>query len=326
MNLAATLKKLLGRRFHVRYPLARRTTWGIGGCADFFAEVHDERELAAVVRAAKRVRQPVTVLGFGSNLLVADEGIRGLTLTLAGRFTESVLEKQRDLRVGGAVRVPKFVMFAARHGFTGMEGLVGIPGTVGGAIVMNAGIPGCQTKDHLIAVRVCDIKKGKFSLQRPRPGSFGYRRSPYQSGRYLVVEGIFRFPLATDRVGVLQIIKGQMRRRQVTQPVNERNAGSVFVNPTGDFAARLIDASGLKGMKVGGAQVSVKHANFIVNTGAASAYDVLELMAWVRRKVREVHGVSLKPEVRFVGAFKTDPLRYLGITRHATAPLARRSP
>lgn len=297
------LKKVLGRRLHQNYSLASRTTLGIGGRAQYFAELQTQDEMALACRWAKLGGLPLTVLGFGSNVLISDQGLPGLVLTLEGHFKRIVLDKRGFIHAGAAARLPQLATFAAAHGFCGMEFLTGIPGTVGGGLYMNAGIKGSAISGALSRVRLFNAARGKFFLKKASEIEFAYRYSSFQDGPDIIAEGIFKYPLAKSRQDVLKTIREHMARRKQTQPVSTNNAGSIFKNPQGDYAARLIEAAGLKGMRVGGAQISTLHANFIVNTGGARAAHVFSLMSLAQRRVQEKFGARLESEIKLLGAF-----------------------
>ena len=296
--------KFFGDRVKTDFPLAPLTTFGIGGPADYFVSIGNEEELDFAVSAARRAGTPVTALGFGSNVLISDLGARGLVFVLDGDFKKMFFEPGGCLKAGAGARLPKFVTFAAEQGRTGMEPLAGVPGTVGGGIFMNAGTREGEIKDHLKSVRVYSLQEGKFQDLSSSAIEFGYRRSSLQKGGHIIVSAIFDFPIANDKKEALDRIKRLMERRKATQPIDTKNVGSIFKNPPGDFAARLIEQAGLKGERRGGAVVSPIHANFIVNAGGAKAEDVLALAEKIKAVVLEKFGVSLEPEFRCLGEFQ----------------------
>lgn len=304
MGLAEELKRLLGSRLKANFPLAPLTTFGIGGPAEYFAEIEDRSELKKVGRLAKENGASVTLLGFGSNVLISDQGLSGLVIRLSGEFKDIVFDDDDGARAGAACRLQKFVTELAERGFEGMEAMVGVPGTVGGGLFMNAGTKDGEIRDHLLSVEVYAQAVGDFKNQAASSVDFGYRRSSFQGSGDIIVSALFKFPVAKSKEDLLYKIRNLMERRKATQPVDTKNVGSIFKNPTGDFAARIIEAAGLKGKRVGGAVVSPRHANFIVNEGGARAEDVAALMRVVRETVEEKFGVRLEPEVRFLGEFK----------------------
>ncbi|MBI4368884.1 MAG: UDP-N-acetylmuramate dehydrogenase [Elusimicrobia bacterium] len=299
----ARIGSFLGSRFKRDLPLAPLTTFGIGGPADFFAWVNTKEELLAVAEATGAMGLSLTILGFGSNVLIADKGIRGFVIKLEGEFASLVFRGNGFLEAGAAARMPKMVTELADRGFAGMEPLVGVPGTVGGGIWMNAGTREGEIKDYLDGVEIFSIKEAAFRKLNRWDLSFKYRESSLQKTSDIITAGFFKFPIAINKEEVLNKIKALMRRRRQGQPVDSHNVGSVFKNPTGDFAARLIEAAGLKGTRMGEAVVSDLHANFIINQGRATAADVIALIKKIQESVKARLGVDLRTEVRFLGEF-----------------------
>jgi UDP-N-acetylmuramate dehydrogenase len=243
----------------------------------------------------------VCCVGLGSNLLVRDGGFRGTVLFLHAALNSLRLEADGALYAEAGVASPKVARFAAMHALSGAEFLAGIPGTVGGALAMNAGCYGAETWERIVKVQTVD-RRGVLRMRVPGDYDIGYRHLALQApAEEWFVAAWFRFAPgdeATARRGIKQLLE----RRIAEQPLALANAGSVFRNPPGDHAARLIEASGLKGMSIGGARVSEKHANFIVNPdGRATASDIETLIGKVRETVRREHGIDLVPEVRIVG-------------------------
>jgi UDP-N-acetylmuramate dehydrogenase len=282
-------------------PLARHTTWRAGGRAGTLYVPADRDDLAAFV-STLRAGEPVTVIGLGSNLLVRDGGVRGTVILMHN--PGAMLAVQDGLIYADAgLASPKLARFAALHGCADAEFLAGIPGTVGGALAMNAGCYGGETWRHVVRVEVLQ-RDGTFAIRTPADYVVGYRTVTERDGRPpqgIFTAAWFRFP-AGDGDAARARIRELLSRRIATQPLSQPNAGSVFRNPPGDHAARLIESCGLKGFAIGGARVSEKHANFIVNPSReARAADIEALIAHVRRVVRERTGVDLEPEVRIVG-------------------------
>jgi UDP-N-acetylmuramate dehydrogenase len=283
-------------------PLAALTTYKLGGPARWLAEVDDEAQLEAVAEALRREPLPVLVLGRGSNVVVSDSGFPGLVLRLGGSFAEVQVAGEL-VRAGGAVPLPKLARSAVAAGRLGLEFYVGIPGSVGGAVRQNAGCFGSETKDVLVTAAVLDLTDGTRTSKGPGELQLSYRHSNLAAGE-VVLQAIFR-TRAGDRG------EGEERMREITrwrrehQPGGTLNAGSVFKNPPGDAAGRIIDQLGLKGLRVGGAAVSEKHANFFVASAGTPAADVWKLVQEVRRRVAEATGIVLEPEIQFVGDFDT---------------------
>jgi UDP-N-acetylmuramate dehydrogenase len=291
---------LRGRLAH-DVPLARYTSWRCGGPADRLYVPADREDLAALLRQLPPV-EPLTVLGLGSNVLIRDGGIRGTVVVLHAAL--NVLEMREGLVYAEAgVASPKVARFAARHGLAEAEFLAGIPGTTGGALAMNAGCYGGETWRYVARVEVL-TRAGAFKRRLPSEYSIGYRSvrdaAPHAQPAVFTAAW-FAFPPGVTEAALARI-RQLLERRIATQPLSLPNAGSVFRNPENDHAARLIESCGLKGYAVGGARVSEKHANFIVNPeGRARAADIEAIVGHVREVVRERTGVDLRPEVEIIG-------------------------
>ena len=280
-------------------PMAEHTTFHIGGPADVYAEAGNLKELEALLNWAKRREVPFFLMGWGSNLLVLDGGIRGLVIRLAGEFQQICQEGEAEVYAGAAVRLPALVSFCAGRGLSGLQALTGIPGTVGGALVMNAGTPEGQIGDFVSGVWAWDEGAGKARELGSSQVHFGYRQSSLGG---MVLLGV-RLKLKRDsKDAIIAATRELQARRTKAQPVRLYNAGSIFKNPSGDYAARLIESAGLKGARSGDAQVSEQHANFIVNLGRARAREVLDLIEKIRSAVRKIHQVDLELEVQVVGS------------------------
>lgn len=281
--------------------LAPHTSWRAGGAADI-AYVPADRDDLAMFLHQLPIFESVTVLGLGSNVLVRDGGVRGAVILLHNPGGALAVADGLIYAEAG-VACPKLARFAARHGCGGSEFLAGVPGTVGGALAMNAGCYGGETWPHVAKVELL-TRDGSFVVRTAADYAIGYRSVKRADGR--PADGVFtaawfRFPPG-DGEASLARIRELLARRIATQPLGLPNAGSVFRNPPGDHAARLIEAAGLKGFAVGGAQVSEKHANFIVNAQRrASAADIEKLIEHVQRVVADKTGVVLEPEVRIIG-------------------------
>ncbi|MBC5823875.1 MAG: UDP-N-acetylmuramate dehydrogenase [Candidatus Eremiobacteraeota bacterium] len=284
------LRSLLGAAVSFDEPLARRTSMRIGGPAAAFAVIKNVRDLAALLRWCKAERRAWTIFGLGSNLLVADAGFPGVAIRLAGDFTRVVISDTL-VSAGAAVPVLALCREAAKAGLRGAEALVGIPGTVGGAVRMNAGT---DLEIGALVERVEVMLPGEDARTVATP-DFAYRRCS------LAPDAVVCGAQLRLKRGDTKMIGAELRRRIVqrnaTQPVESPNAGSIFRNPPGDHAARLIETAGCKGRRIGDAEVSVKHANFIVNRKAATCRDVLALIEDVRAAVERAHGIELQLEV-----------------------------
>ena len=281
-------------------PLAKHTSWRAGGRADATFVPADRDDLAAFLRRLN-VFEPVTVLGLGSNVLIRDGGVRGVVVLLHN--PGGVLAVSDGLVYAEAgVASPKLARFAALHGCAGAEFLAGVPGTIGGALAMNAGCYGGETWRDVVEVEVL-TRQGTFERRPPEAYVIGYRSVVSRRGAddIAFTAAWFDFPPGNGAYARGRI-KALLTQRIATQPLGLPNAGSVFRNPDGDHAARLIESCGLKGFAIGGARVSEKHANFIVNEeGLATAADVEALIGHVRAVVRDQTGVDLEPEVRIIG-------------------------
>jgi UDP-N-acetylmuramate dehydrogenase len=277
-------------------PLAPYTSFRIGGPASFLLMPVDREDLKAAMTFSRDAAMPVQVLGGGSNTLVRDGGFRGVAIHLKAF---QALERTSDTVTAGAgVRVSRLLAFCAREGLTGLEILSGVPGTVGGAVWGNAGAWGGATADCLAAVEIVTAA-GEERVLRRQDIPFRYRASGLPVGS-VVVQAAFALAPG-DPTAIRRRISGYLVRRNASQPVEFRSAGSIFKNPPGAYAGQLVEQVGLKGTRIGGAMISAKHGNFIVNLGGARAADVLALVALARARVREATGIELELEMRVVG-------------------------
>jgi UDP-N-acetylmuramate dehydrogenase len=278
-------------------PLSRHTSWHVGGPADVFFNPKDRAELAAFLRTLPE-DVPVQWIGLGSNLLVRDGGIRGVVISTHGTLDALSRVAETSVHAEAGVACARLARQCIKWGLGPAEFFAGIPGTLGGALAMNAGAFGGETWAHVQRVETID-RGGRVRTRERGEYEAGYRsvRAPAGEEWFLSADLSFeRRPGA--HAGEVQAL---LERRKAAQPIGEWSCGSVFTNPPGDHAARLIEAAGLKGFRLGGASVSQKHANFIINHGEASAQDLEGLIAHVRATVARVHGVALSPEVRIVG-------------------------
>jgi UDP-N-acetylmuramate dehydrogenase len=279
-------------------PLPPHSWYGIGGRARYFLEVADDASLPELVGRLNREQVPYVVIGAATNTLFASDELPGLTIKLS---TAGIAVDREAVSVSAGPLLPKLAAEMARAGRAGLEFAAGVPGTVGGSVFGNAGAFGGEVKDRLLRAEVVD-PAGTRQVMTAAECAFAYRDSAFKRSRdrWLITSATFATtgePPAAVRARLLEVQK----HRRATQPVEQRSLGSTFKNPPGDSAGRLIDACGLKGLRIGGAQVSPKHANFIVNLGGASADDVLALMAEMRDRVQERFGIELEPEIRVIG-------------------------
>jgi UDP-N-acetylmuramate dehydrogenase len=283
-------------------PMARHCSFRIGGPAEAFAQPHDELELRDCLAQAKALGAPVTILAGGTNVLILDGGIPGLVLSLDGGFNRLTLDEEDGLVSAGAgYSLALLARKTALAGLGGLEWAVGIPGSVGGGLVMNAGAHGGEIQGVVRRVRV--LADGQAQDWSPQQCGFAYRHSAFKGAApgSLIALGA-EFQLTPEPVEALKARMEQaLAKRRASQPLELPNAGSVFKNPEGAHAGRLIEQAGLKGLRIGGAQISEKHANFVVNLGGASAADVQALMAKAREAVRGAFGVELADEVLTLG-------------------------
>lgn len=277
-------------------PMAKHTSLHIGGPAQYYVRVTSERDLVETVRVAREHELPVFVLGGGTNLLVADAGIRGVVLH--NDWSEASVDGT-IVTASSGTPLAHVAALAARNGIIGLEWMATVPGTVGGAVHGNAGAFGKETKDDLIDAELMDLNGRVWTATNAELG-FAYRTSVLQGTPTIVVRARFK-GAPGDRATAVARIKEIANERIAKQPLAQPNTGSIFRNPPGDYAGRLIEAAGLKGTIEGGAMVSTKHANFIVNIGDASAWDVRHLIERCQAEVKEKFGVELRTEVEMVG-------------------------
>ena len=286
-------------------PMAELTTFRIGGPVECCVEPHTENEAREVVLACRRAGTRLRVLGLGSDVLAADAGVSGVVLRLAENLSELAVEG-REVRVQAGCSNAEVARAAAAAGLAGYEFACGIPGTVGGAAIMNAGAYGGEFKDVAVAVR-CLTPEGEVDDVEPERAAWSYRHSMMDGAGYVVLAATLR--LEPDDPQAIQARMDELtRRREENQPLDKPSAGSTFKRPEGCFVGQLVQEAGLRGYRVGGAQVSEKHTGFVVNAGGATAAEVRRLIADVQERVLAHAGVSLVPEVRLWG-FEEDGAR-----------------
>ena len=291
------LKEVIKGQVLFDEPLSRFTSFGIGGPADALVFPKDVEDLEAALANVRGNGIPFFPMGGGTNLLVRDKGIKGLVINLSRSFNEMTL-KGEEVIAGGGTRLSRLLEFCIQEGLAGLEFLSMIPGTVGGAVKGNAGAWGRSIGDFLTRVRVLD-GKGNDRYYRAGELMFSYRHSCISPDE-IIVEAAFSLK-ADDPSTILKRSQEFSEKRARQQPLIDRSAGSIFKNPPGDYAGRLIEGSGLKGLRRGNAQISPKHANFIVNLGGATANDVLSLIDLAREIVRQEMGIELELEIQVVG-------------------------
>lgn len=279
-------------------PMASYTTLKVGGPAEILIEAENEQDVSLVVDYAKKTNTPLTILGNGSNLLVLDGGLKGIVLRLGGNFKKiKVLDNK--ITAGAAAILPKIARAAASHGLTGLEFAIGIPASLGGAVVMNAGVPEQALSDVISSVQTISQDGNCQSFINSELG-FSYRHSNINPQQEIVLSAELTME-HSDEEKIRLKMEEYLNKRKASQPLGMPNAGSIFKNPTGYAAGYLIDQAGLKGLTNGGARISTRHANFIINEGHASAKDVLNLILLAQKCVLNQFGVELVPEIKIVG-------------------------
>lgn len=279
-------------------PMKLHTTFEIGGPADCLIFPASKEEAERVLALVKAENLPLTILGNGSNILVRDKGIRGVIVKFA-RPMSRILVEGNIIRAEAGAMLKDVSEVAAQNGLTGLEFACGIPGSIGGAVFMNAGAYGGEMK-NIVSEALSVDTEGNLHAYEKDALKLGYRHSIFQTNGEAIVEVSLTL-VQGDRVNIRQKMKDYTRRRESKQPLDMPSAGSTFKRPTGYFAGTLIDQAGLKGFSVGGAQVSTKHAGFVVNADHATAEDVQNLIKEVQKHVKEAHGVDIYPEVRVIG-------------------------
>lgn len=293
-------------RLLLQEPMSRHTTFRVGGPAEYFVTVDTTGELQEVLQLCKSCKMPWTVLGNGSNVLVSDSGLKGVVLRLGGEFTayeinEELCTGTAEAFAGAGVPLSLFAMKLAKRGFTSFEFAAGIPGSVGGAVVMNAGAYGGEIKDCITKAEVV-TEDGERKLLSADELQLSYRHSILMERSWIVTRAWFSFSIGS-KLMILSSIEELNRRRREKQPLELPSAGSTFKRPAGSFAGKLIMEAGLAGTRIGGAAVSEKHCGFVVNLGNATAADIYALMRHIIMTVEEKSGIRLTPEVKLLGEF-----------------------
>lgn len=298
LKLSERLRGAIKGTILTEEPLASHTYFRIGGPAEVMVYPAGLEDVKVLLKVAREETIPVLILGSGSNMLVPDGGVKGLVMNLSHTFLELEVSGEQ-VRCGAGVRTSRLLALSAMRSLTGLEGLTGVPGTVGGAIKGNAGTSLGAIADHLDWIRLVDCLGEERYLARAEIDA-GYRRCILPTGS-VIVEARFTLRRA-EAEEIRGTISTLLVRRNLTQPVEVRSAGCIFKNPPGDFAGRLVEQAGLKGLRRGGAQISEKHGNFIVNLGGATAAEVLWLIERARAEVMVKTGVTLELEIQIVGS------------------------
>lgn len=293
------LKKFVPmENIHLQEPMAGHTTFRIGGPADCFLQIENEEQLKGVQRYLNMVEVPYFVLGNGSNLLVNDSGYRGIILQIGPRMSEVVVKGECIVAKAGAL-LSQVARVAMEHGLTGLEFASGIPGTVGGGVMMNAGAYDGEMSQVVTQVRVISRDGETLELDKATM-EFGYRTSTIRNNSFIVTEVTFELQKG-DKDVIRSKMEELMARRREKQPLEYPSAGSTFKRPEGYFAGKLITDAGMSGFQIGGARVSDKHCGFVVNMGTATAQDVRDVISEIQKRVKDKFRVDLEPEVVFLG-------------------------
>ncbi|WP_170932772.1 UDP-N-acetylmuramate dehydrogenase [Desulfosporosinus sp. FKB] len=283
-------------RVERNYPLKDLTTWKIGGPAEFAYWPQTTDDLKEVIERAMAAKVPLWLIGRGSNLLISDQGLPGITLVTTS--LRSIHWDDYSVRVQAGYPLARLAQETGERGWSGLEFARGIPGSVGGAVIMNAGAHGGEMASQIESVLILTTEGSWRRLKREEI-LFGYRYCSL-SGEAWIMEATLKFSPGNKET-ILHSMQENLRQRAINQPLEVPNAGSIFRNPPGDSAGRLIETAGWKGKSVGGALVSTKHANFIVNTGGAKAYDVLALIGEIQEDIQHKYGIALQTEIKFLG-------------------------
>lgn len=277
-------------------PMSKHTSFKIGGPAEIFVKINNVEELKLIIKISKQAEVPITVVGNGSNLLVSDDGIRGIVLKI--EFDKIEIEESGKLKVGSGVKLAFLAQKCLKEKLEGFEFASGIPGTIGGAIRMNAGAHGSEMKD-IVKKITCMTRDGKIQVISNEEAKFEYRNSIFSQNDYIILEAEIQL-----RKGNPEEIRSKMDEyatyRKEKQPIEYPNAGSTFKRGNDFITAKLIDECGLKGYQIGGAQVSEKHAGFIINKENATAEDVKQLMKYVEEQVYNKFGKKIEPEIEII--------------------------
>jgi UDP-N-acetylmuramate dehydrogenase len=295
----AKLYELLApEQIEINADMKEHTTFNIGGPADILVLPTCITELNRILDFCREKRMPYVILGQGSNVLVRDKGIRGIVIKLGNALKQFSISGE-EIYAEAGISLSQLAREAAEHGLSGLEFAEGIPGSLGGAVAMNAGAYQGEMKDVVYQVIALD-EAGNYKLFSKEQSQFGYRRSIYQNGDYIIVA--VRLHLKPGQPEeILSTMQDLARQRQEKQPLEYPSAGSTFRRPPGYYVGPIIEELGLKGFSIGGAQVSSKHAGFIINKGQATAQDVIDLIRYIQEMVREKYGLVLEPEIKILG-------------------------
>lgn len=301
-SLFETIEKNTLAEVAINEPLSKHTTYGIGGPAEIMVFPENKTDLIQIIRTARKMNQPVSILGSGSNILISDDGIKGVVVSLKNTLKLIEIENQKLYAECGSM-LGRIVKQAVKHNLIGLENLNGVPGTLGGALVMNAGAWGGEISENLVQVELID-EDGKLRYLKKNEINFSYRQSSFNK-KDILLSAEFLLKKADKEIINKNFVEAQTGRKS-TQPLNKRSAGSLFKNPKGHSAGKLIDEAGLKGFSIGQAKISDKHANFFINEGNASSKDMLQLIKKAHQTVKEKFNINLELEVKLMGFNKSE--------------------
>lgn len=290
------LESILGSE-NVKYnePMSKHTTFKVGGIADIFITVDSKEKLLKTLEMLKN--EKITIIGNGSNLLVTDEGIRGIVL----KYTANTCEiNDTIVKVDSGMTNARFANALLNKELTGYEFAAGIPGTIGGAIVMNAGAYGREMKDVVLETEFLDFETNEIRIFKNEELNFEYRKSIFENKKGIILSATFKFEHG-NKNEIDEKMKEYAQKRRDTQPLDMPSAGSTFKRGNGFITAKLIDEAGLKGYSIGGAEISTKHAGFIVNKGKATAKDIIDLIKYVQKEIYQKFGEKIEPEIKIIG-------------------------
>lgn len=305
MEIVNILEEQIKHKIKYNEPMSKHTTFKIGGPADYFIQMENIEEIKEIIKKANENQIPITIIGNGSNILVTDKGIRGITLKIEiGKIEFSNGSTKIEMTVGAGEKLGKLAQYCLKEGITGLEELAGIPGTIGGAIKMNAGAHGKEIKDIIKSVKCVDYQGNEKQFTKEEL-DFGYRSSIFKKQKYIIVEAVLELQKLPKekREEIKQKMQKYMAYRKEKQPIELPSAGSTFKRGNDFITAKLIEEAGLKGYSIGGAQVSTKHSGFIINKGNATAKDVLELVEYIKNVVYEKFNKKIELEIEIVGEY-----------------------
>ena len=299
MNLAHIIKKIAGEQnVMIDEPMKNHSSFKVGGAADILVTPTSAFQLSEILKLCKKENVPIFIIGNGSNLIVSDKGIRGVVIKIFDNFSGCKVENN-TMSVYAGTLLSKVSNIALKNELTGLEFAAGIPGTLGGAIAMNAGAYGGEMKDVVVETECMDLN-GEIKVLRGSEHEFGYRTSHILKNSYIVLKSVLHLKKG-NKQEIKELMDDLNRRRKEKQPLEMPSAGSVFKRPEGHFAGKLIEDCNLKGYRIGGAQVSEKHCGFIVNTGNATASDIQSLIKHIQETVKSTYGIELQTEMRIIG-------------------------